>query len=65
MPTKQKVDPVIRLLEADPYVGKPLRGNLLGKWSIRSGDYRVIYMINDTEKIVILYDTMHRKKVYK
>jgi len=53
------------LLEANPYVGKPLRGNLLGKWSIRSGDYRVIYAINEVEKIAILYDTMHRKKVYK
>jgi mRNA interferase RelE/StbE len=53
------------LLEVDAYVGKPLRGNLVGKWSIRSGGYRVIYTLNEVEKIVILYDTMHRKKVYK
>ncbi|MCL2643411.1 MAG: type II toxin-antitoxin system RelE/ParE family toxin [Candidatus Bathyarchaeota archaeon] len=63
--TKQKLDLVIRQLEVDPYVGKALRGNFVGKWSIRSGNYRVIYMIDDVEKIVMLYDTGHRKKVYK
>ena len=59
------MDSAIRLLETDPYVGKPLRGNLAGKWSIRSGDYRVIYTISENEKIVLLYDTSHRKKVYE
>jgi len=52
------------MLEADPYMGKPLRGNLSGKWSIRSGDYRGIYTISENEKIVLLYDTSHRKKAY-
>jgi len=40
----------IRQLEVDPYVGKTLRGNLAGKWAIRSGNYRVLYMINEVEK---------------
>lgn len=61
---KQKVDLAIRQLEVDPYVGKTLRGNLAGKRSIRSGDYRVLYGVNEVEKIVILYDTGHRKKAY-
>jgi mRNA-degrading endonuclease RelE of RelBE toxin-antitoxin system len=42
-----------------------LRADLAGKWSIRTGDYRVIYLISEDEKIVLLYDAMHRKKVYK
>ena len=53
------------MLETDPCVGKPLRGNLAGKWSLRVGDYRIIYEINEDEKIIILYDTEHRKNVYK
>lgn len=53
------------MLETDPYAGKPLRGELAGKWSIRSGDYRVIYVISEDEKTVLLYDARHRKKVYK
>jgi len=28
-------------------------------------DYRVIYLINEDEKIVLLYYAMHRKKVYR
>jgi addiction module RelE/StbE family toxin len=55
---------VIRQLEVDPYVGKALRGNFAGKWSIRSGNYRVIYGVDEVEKIVVLYDTGHRKKAY-
>jgi addiction module RelE/StbE family toxin len=61
---KQKIDLTIRQLEVDPYVGKTLRGNLVGKRSIRSGNYRVLYGINEDKKIVILYDTGHRKKTY-
>jgi mRNA-degrading endonuclease RelE of RelBE toxin-antitoxin system len=53
------------LLETDPYVGKPLRGDLADKWSLRNGDYRVIYAISEDKKTVLLYDVSHRKKVYK
>ena len=53
------------MLEIDPYAGKPLRGKLLEKWSIRSGDYRVIYTVDEKKKNVMLQDTQHRKKVYK
>ena len=63
--TKKRIDSTIRLLETDPYVGKPLRGALTDKWSLRNGDYRIIYMITEDEKIVLLYDVRHRKKVYK
>ncbi len=63
--TKRRIDSTIRILETDPYAGKPLRADLVGKWSIRTGDYRVIYLISEDQKIVLLYDAMHRKKVYK
>jgi mRNA interferase RelE/StbE len=55
----------VRILETDPHAGKPLRADLAGKWSIRTGDYRVIYQINEEGKIVLLYHAMHRKKVYR
>jgi mRNA interferase RelE/StbE len=63
--TKRRLDSIIRILQTDPYVGKPLRGDLASKWSLRSGDYRVIYAINMDQKIILLYDVRHRKKVYK
>jgi mRNA-degrading endonuclease RelE of RelBE toxin-antitoxin system len=50
------------MLEIDPYVGKPLRENLAGKWSLRVSDYRIIYEINENEKIIMLYDTENGRK---
>jgi len=62
---KRRLDAVIRGLEIDPRSGKPLRGELSGKWSIRIGDYRIIYIINDQEKIVTLLSVKHRKAAYR
>jgi len=63
--TKKKADLAIRNLETDLYAGKPLRGDLAGKWSLRTGDYRIIYTIIENEQKIILCDVEHRKKVYK
>jgi len=59
------MDSIIKRLETDPVLGKPLRGNLSGKWSIRSGDYRIIYTIHEESKTITLYDVGHRKTIYK
>ena len=34
-------------------------------WRIRVGDYRVIYEINDTARIVTVVDVGHRRDVYR
>ena len=47
-----------------PYKGKALKGELSGLFSLRVGDYRVIYWINEKEGIVWLIDVGHRKRVY-
>jgi len=49
------LDRVIRDLETSPYSGKPLRGELSGKWILRIGDYRIIYRIDEDEKILTLF----------
>jgi mRNA interferase RelE/StbE len=59
------LDSAIRSLEINPHVGKPLRGELLGKWSLRIGDYRIIYTIDEREKTVTLYNARHRKAAYE
>ena len=33
-------------------------------WRVRSGDYRVIYEIDDSNKRVIVLDVGHRKDIY-
>jgi mRNA interferase RelE/StbE len=50
---KRRLDSAIRRLEVNPYAGKPLRGRLSGKWSLRVGDYRIIYTIDEEKKAVI------------
>jgi len=58
------LDSAIRKLETNPYLGKPLRGELMGKRSLRVGDYRVIYAVDEDKKVVILFTVGHRKAVY-
>jgi mRNA interferase RelE/StbE len=53
----------INILKANPYVGKPLRGEWKGIYSLRIGDYRVLYQIKKNE--VFLLVVGHRKRVYR
>lgn len=53
-------------LTIDPYkYGKPLDGQLKGRWSLKVGGYRVIYRI-DKEQITVLILTIDvRGNVYE
>ena len=53
----------IRTLSGRPTIGKPLVGPLKGKWSLRIGDYRVIYEIGKT--VVVILTINHRREVYR
>jgi len=41
-----------------------LHGSLKGKYRIRVGDYRIIYMVSEKERRIYLLGVAHRKKVY-
>ncbi len=34
-------------------------------WRVRQGDYRIVYSIDDNQKIITISDINHRKQVYK
>jgi len=53
----------IHRLENDPFAGKRLHGYLKGKFSLRVGDYRIIYEILPQK--VVLHAVGHRKKIYE
>ena len=55
----------IETLRADQYQGKRLKGRLCGDYSLRVGDYRVIYTIHKDELIVYIIDLGHRKEIYR
>ena len=46
-------------------VGKPLRFELEGLWSARRGPYRVIYGIDEGERVVTVLAIGHRADVYR
>lgn len=52
----------IFVLASDPFQGKHLHGSLKGKLSLKVGDYRVIYKVE--ENVVYLLAVGHRKKIY-
>jgi mRNA interferase RelE/StbE len=53
----------VNLLKNNPHAGKPLRGEWKGVYSLRMGDYRILYQIKRDE--IILLVVGHRKRVYE
>jgi mRNA interferase RelE/StbE len=64
MPVKRRILEKVRELVDNPYEGKMLKGELSGIFSLRVGDYRAIYWIDEKECVVWLVDVGHRKHVY-
>ena len=52
------------LTENPRFYGKPLTSNLAGLWSYRTGDFRIIYEIEENKLIVVVIEIEHRKSVY-
>lgn len=54
----------LRELKEDPLTGKPLTRELTGKLSFRVGVYRIIYKVNQKDKVVYILSAGHRSIVY-
>ncbi|HOX54227.1 MAG: type II toxin-antitoxin system RelE/ParE family toxin [Candidatus Omnitrophica bacterium] len=55
----------IETLKSDPYRGKSLKGKLAGDYSLRIGDYRIIYAVHKSKLVVYIIDLGHRKEIYR
>jgi mRNA interferase RelE/StbE len=53
------------LVENPRRVGHPIQRELAGLWAARRGPYRVVYEINDDEKVVTVLRIDHRADVYR
>ena len=53
------------LAENPRQVGKPLRFELEGSWSARRAEYRVIYRIDDEQRLVTVDVIAHRSDAYR
>jgi len=61
---KKNIKKGLEKLKQNPFIGKPLVGNLSGLWRLRVEKYRIIYQIKQNELIVYLLDIGHRKNIY-
>jgi mRNA interferase RelE/StbE len=64
-PDFQAVVKAIRDLEDTPRPRGMEKVKSTGLWRIRQGDYRIIYAIDDMEKVVTVVRVGHRREVYK
>jgi len=42
-----------------------LRGDLVGFYKLRAGDYRVVYEIVQSEQAIVIHVVGHRREVYR
>jgi len=72
---KQKLKPLLSkiesavypLLRENPFFGpniKKLRGEFHGVYRYRVGDYRLFYLVDESEQVVIVLDLRHRGAAY-
>lgn len=52
-------------LSQDPFIGKSLKGELDGKFSLRVWPYRIIYQISKKELQIQVIDIGHRQGIYQ
>lgn len=60
-----RLSKAIDLLISSPFQGKPLTRNKKGCYSLREGDYRIIYEVHLTQCIVHIIRVGHRREVYR
>lgn len=63
--TARRIRDKILELRINPYANKPLTGPLSGLRSMRIGDYRVLYVVDEENRKVTLIHIEHRRAVYK
>ena len=61
---QRRIEIALDALIEDPRAGDQLHGDWEGYWKLRTGEYRIIYMIADTDTVVIQY-IRHRRDAYR
>ncbi|MHB8614074.1 MAG: type II toxin-antitoxin system RelE family toxin [Candidatus Dormibacteraceae bacterium] len=59
------LETIDHIADAPQRMGKPLRLELEGLWSARRGPYRVVYRIDEGERLVQIIMVDHRADVYR
>jgi mRNA interferase RelE/StbE len=64
---QRRIDAALRLLQDSPRPPKAeaLKGALRGYLRIRTGDYRVVYCVEDDRLVICVVRVAHRRDVYR
>ena len=62
---KRRVQAMIELLADDARPPAATKLTARPEWRVRSGDYRVLYRIEDSVLTVIIVDAGHRREIYR
>lgn len=63
---RRRIQAAIELLATEPR--PPAATRLVGgagEWRVRTGDYRIVYEINDDELVVLVLRVGHRREIYQ
>jgi mRNA interferase RelE/StbE len=55
----------IKGLSANPRPKGVEKIKIAGLWRIRQGDYRIVYNIDDNQKVIIILRIGHRREIYR
>jgi len=61
----RRIAQALETLKTDPFQGKLLKHRLKGKYSMRVGVYRIIYVVAKQKVTVCIFDIGHRRDVCK
>jgi mRNA interferase RelE/StbE len=55
----------LRAVQGDPMVGTKLRGEFEGSRRYRVGAYRIVYQVNEPERVILIENIRHRGRAYR
>jgi mRNA interferase RelE/StbE len=63
----KRIDKRLQSLAEEPWPGgvKKLKGKESEGWRIKSGEYRILYTVDKTRKVVQVYRIKHRREAYR
>ncbi len=59
------INSALEEIKENPFAGKPLTRELIGKHSYKIDSYRIIYKINKKDRIINVLTAGHRATVYE
>lgn len=62
---QRKISEEIEFLKKNPEIGEKLKGILSDFWKTRVGNYRLIYRIHGSQRIIDIVFVGHRKRAYE